>query len=94
MPPVTSAGRGLYNVMWRAGDVIAYFRCNPAQCGREPGLVVDPPADDGGAVEVDGAGGVVAAVQHHHGGRRHRCRSLWSPRKELYTSEMIFMIFQ
>ena len=36
MPPVTSTGRGLYEVVWRAGDVIAYFRCNPAQCGREP----------------------------------------------------------
>ena len=52
-------------------------------------LVVDPPGDDGAAVEVDGAGGVVAAVQHHHGGRRHRCRALWTPRMELYTSEMI-----
>ena len=73
MPPVTSAGRGLYDVMWRAGDVIAYFRCNPAQCGREPGLVVDPPADDGGAVEVDGAGGVVAPV---HGDHRDVARHL------------------
>ena len=56
-------------------------------------LVVDPPGDDGAAVEVDGAGGVVAAVQHHHRGRRHRSRSLWSPRKELYTSEMILYDF-
>ena len=79
MPPVTSTGRGLYEVVWRAGDVIAYFRCNPAQCGREPGLVVDPPADDGGAVEVDGAGGVVAPVHGHHRYRGcHLCNSAFS----------------
>ena len=31
-------------------------------------LVVDPPRDDGAAVQVDGAGRVVAAVQNHHWG--------------------------
>ena len=29
-------------------------------------LVVDPPGDDGAAVEVDGAGGVVAPVHGDH----------------------------
>ena len=31
-------------------------------------LVVDPPRDDGAAVQVDGARRVVAAVEHYHRG--------------------------
>ena len=34
-------------------------------------LIVDPPGDDGGPVEVDGAGGVVPAV---HGDHRYLTR--------------------
>ena len=39
-------------------------------------LVVDPPGDDGAAVEVDGAGGVVPPVHGHH---RYVARHLCDP---------------
>ena len=42
-------------------------------------LVVDPPGDDGGAVQVDRAGGVVAPVHGHHRYRGcHLCNSAFS----------------
>ena len=42
-------------------------------------LIVHPPGDDGGPVQVDGAGGVVAPVHGHHRYRGcHLCNSAFS----------------
>ena len=55
---------------------------NPPKCSRKTGrphLVVHPPGDDGGPVQVDGAGGVVAPVHGHHRYRGcHLCNSAFS----------------
>lgn len=48
-------------------------------------LVVDPPGDDGAAVEVDGAGRVVAPVQDDHGdgrGAGHRIPRRFRPKPD------------
>ncbi len=82
--------RSMYNCSY----VVAICQREAAICRREVALyqavcrylIVDPPRDDGGAMEVDGAGGVVAPVHGDHGHvRRHEAVPLLSPFTSTHT---------